>query len=330
MNITLLTQKNIKQSVTMSQVIDSVQQAFIQVSHGEAVLPIRTQVPAKETMGTTLIMPAYLPSLDSLGTKIVSVFPGNSEYRLPTIHALMIVVCARTGQPVAVMDGTCLTALRTGAASGVATHFLARKDARVATILGAGTQGRTQLEAVCCVRNINKVWIYDKNRGAAEALAGEMENLGAPFPSDIWVADTPGAAIDEADIICTATTSSSPVFDDADLRLGAHINGIGSYTPQMQEIPEQTVLRAKVVVDSLSASWEEAGDLIIPLKKGLISKSHIHGEIGQVATGQIAGRESEKEITFFKSVGIAVQDVAVADLILKKARELGLGTNIDL
>lgn len=330
MRIKLLSRKDVQQTVTMSQAIESVRQAFISLSRGEAVMPLRNQVLVKEQEGTTLFMPAYLPSIESLGTKIVSVFPNNIEHDLPTIHALVISCDAKTGQPTVVMDGTYLTALRTGAASGVATDLLARKEVKTAAIIGAGIQGRTQLEALCCVRDIQKVWVYDKKIRVAEAYAAEMQNRGRPFPSDIVVAHSPSEAVSEAEVICCATTSTVPVFEDADLKSGTHINGVGSYTPHMQEIPEQTLLRSKVVVDSLSASLEEAGDLIIPLKKGLISKSHIHGEIGQVASGQILGRESDQEITFFKSVGVAVQDVAVAEMVFRQAKSLRQGTDFDL
>jgi ornithine cyclodeaminase len=228
------------------------------------------------------------------------------------------------------MDGTHLTALRTGAASGAATDLLARPDARVAAIFGAGAQARTQLEAICTVRPIEKVWVYDTVPEAALAYVEEMKGHGRPVPTDVMVAASPAQAVGEADVICTATTSTTPVFDDAHLKPGVHINGIGSYTPEMQEVPAETVARARVVVDSRSASLAEAGDLIVPLAEGLITKAGIHGEIGEVAAGRISGRGSDQEITFFKSVGVAVQDVAVADLILRRAAEMGLGVEVDL
>ena len=325
----ILSQNDVKQSVNISQAIDAVKEAYIQLSRGEAVIPLRTQVPVKKQDAVTLFMPAYLPSTDTLGAKIVSVFPKNTEKELPTIHAVVIVINAQTGQPEALMDGTYLTALRTGAASGLATDFLARKEACVAAIFGAGIQGRTQLEAVSTVRSIEKVWVYDILPEAAEAYIKEMKTRGKPIPPDLSIALSPAQAIRDADIICAATTSLTPVFDDVDLKPGVHINAVGSYTPQMQEIPAQTVARAKVVVDSMSASLTEAGDLIIPLKDAIITKSHLHGEIGQVAAGEIPGRERDEELTLFKSVGVAAQDAAVARLVLLKAEELGLGTDVD-
>ena len=330
MRLRILSATHVRDAVTMAEAIEAVRQAYIQLSADQAVVPLRTPLPVTGRDAVTLFMPAYLAGSDAMGAKIVSVFPENTERGLPLIHALVIVVDAETGRPVAVMDGTYLTALRTGAASGVATDLLARRDAQVAAIFGAGAQARTQLEAVCAVRPIDKAWVYDTSPEAAAAYVEEMRTRGQRIPSDISVADSPAQAVRDADVICTATTSSTPVFSDADLKPGVHINGIGAYTPEMQEIPAETVVRARVIVDSRSASLAEAGDLIVPLQSGLISEDSIHGEIGEVAAGQIPGRVSDEEVTFFKSVGVAVQDVAVADLILRRAESLGLGTEVSL
>jgi alanine dehydrogenase len=331
MKLRIITREEVAQAVNMAQAIDTVKKAFIQLSSGKAEVPLRTQVPVEKRQGVTLFMPAYLAASDALGAKIVSVFPGNQKKKLPTVHAAVIVVDAETGRPTAVMDGTYLTALRTGAASGVATDLLSRKDARVVAIFGAGTQSRTQLEAVCTVRSIAKVWVYDVVPERAAVYVHEMSKRGRPIPpEDISVAESPQQAVSGADIICTATTSFRPVFNDSDLKPGVHINGIGSYTPEMQEIPTPTVVRSRVIADSRQAVLAEAGDLIIPLDRGLISESHIHGEIGELAADRISGRESEEETTFFKSVGLAVQDVSVAALVLRRARKLGLGLDVDL
>jgi ornithine cyclodeaminase len=314
----------------MPQAIDVVKQAFISLAQKKAILPLRTQVAVKEYEGITLFMPAYLPEIESLGAKIVSVFPQNVKNNMPTIHAMVIICDARTGQPSAIMDGTYLTALRTGAASGVATDLLARKEVKTAAIFGAGAQGRTQLEAICCVRDIEKILVYDKNLQSARFFSEEMQKRGKPIPSDIVAVASPEKAVSEADVICVATTSSIPVFEDKHLKSGVHINGVGSYTPEMQEIPEKTILRAKVVVDPITASLEEAGDLIIPLKKGLIDESHIQGELGQVASDLLSIRESDADITFFKSVGLAIQDIAVANLALHNTAEIQLGIDLEL
>lgn len=330
MKIKVLSGSHVRQVVDMRQAITALKEAYIQLSTGKAVLPLRTQVPVQSQNGVSLFMPAYLSASDALGIKIVSVFPGNQKMGLPTIHAIVIAVDATTGRPIAFMDGTFLTALRTGAASGLATDLLSRAKASVAAIIGAGAQARTQLEAICTVRAVKKVWVYDCSPEQTEAYVEEMKAYGSPIPADIIAAESPAQAVSEADIICTATTSSKPVFNDKDLKAGVHINGVGSYTPEMQEIPSQTVIRSKVVVDSRVACLAEAGDLIIPLERGLITESHIHGEIGEVAQGKLPGRDADDEVTFFKSVGLAVQDVAVATLVMQRAEELGLGVDVEI
>ena len=330
MKILVLNRQDVQKTVTMSQAISAVREAFIELSQKKAVVPMRTQIQVQKTNGISLFMPAYLPGSQSLGAKIVSVFPDNLQKSLPTIHGLVIVLEDETGRPKALIDGTSLTALRTGAASGVATDLLANRDSATTAIFGAGTQGRTQLEAVCAVRSIRKAWIYDPNLRAAELFAEEMGKRGAPIPAEIAVATSPHQAASEAEIICTATTSSSPVFEDGSIKSGVHLNGVGSYTPAMQEIPAHTVLRACVFVDSISAVWEEAGDLIIPLRNSLFDKSHVRGEIGELASGQISGRTGRQDITLFKSVGVAVQDMAVAQIILATAQTKGLGQEISL
>ncbi len=330
MKLRVLSGAEVRRAVTMAEAIQAVREAYVQLSAGQAEVPLRTPVPVEKRDAVTLFMPAYLAASDALGAKIVSVFPGNPARGLPLIHAVVLVLDAETGCPVALMDGTYLTALRTGAASGVATDLLARPDVAVAAILGAGAQARTQLEAVCTVRKIEQVWVYDMDRRAADAYVAEMKARGKPIPADMAVAESPAQAVRHADVICTATTSRTPVFADADLKPGVHINGIGSYTPEMQEVPVETVVRARVFVDSRLASLAEAGDLLIPLRQGLLTETNICGEIGQVAAGLLPGRTSAEEITFFKSVGVAVQDVAVASLILRRAAEMGLGAEVEL
>ncbi|NLF10892.1 MAG: hypothetical protein GX597_03805 [Anaerolineaceae bacterium] len=330
MKLRVLSGDDVRRAITMAEAIQAVKEAYIQLSAGQAIVPLRTSVPVEGRGGVTLFMPAYLAKSDAMGAKIVSVFPGNLAQGLPTIHAMVIVVNAETGQPNAIMDGTYLTALRTGAASGVATDLLARPDARVVAIMGAGAQGRTQLEAVCAVRPIEKVWVLDANPEAAALYVEDMRRRGRPIPEAFSIAASSSEALRDADVICTATTSTRPVFADAELKPGAHINGIGAYTPEMQEVPAETVARSRVVVDSRSATLAEAGDLIIPIQQGMMTADDIHGEIGEVAAGLIPGRQSAEEITFFKSVGVAVQDVAVAGAILRRAAELGLGIEVEL
>ena len=328
--VRILSRDDVRTAVDMLEAIDRVEAAYIQLSRGEADVPVRLALDVPQSDGIVLIMPGYLPASGGLGTKIATVFPHNPEQGLPTIYALYVLNDARTGAPIALMEAAFLTALRTGAASGVATRLLARPQARVAAIIGAGAQGRTQLEGVCAVRDIATAWVFDKDRAAAERFAAELSSGGGRMPSDVRVASSAREAVREADVICTATTSRYPVFADADLKPGVHINGIGAYKPDMQEVPEETVKRARVLVDSVAAVLAEAGDLLIPLRRGVISEGHFGTEIGQVAAGRQPGRLDPEQITFFKSVGNAVQDVSVAQLVFQRATELGLGAEVEL
>ena len=323
----ILSSDDVRRALPMRQAIEAMKGAFAQLSTGQADVPLRTALDVPRHNGLTLFMPAYLAADDQMAVKIVSVFNDNPAKGLPLIHALVVVVDATTGAPVAVMDGTYLTALRTGAASGAATDLLARQDAHTVAIFGAGAQGRTQLEAVCAVRPIKAAWVYDVAPERATAYAAEMSRrLSLP----VKVAASSSEAVRQAGVVCTATTSTIPVFADADVQPGTHINAIGAYTPQMQEIPAETVLRAQVVIDHHEASLAEAGDLLIPLRRGLMTEDHIYAELGEIVAGLKPGRVSPEEITLFKSVGVAVQDVAAASAVLAVAQRLGLGTEVAL
>jgi alanine dehydrogenase len=325
--IHILSREDVRQALPMHQAIETVKGAFAQLSTGQADVPLRLALDVPRHNGVTLLMPAYLRTDEQMAVKIVSVFHENPAQGLPLIHALVVVVDATTGRPAAIMDGIYLTALRTGAASGAATDLLARQNTCIAAIFGAGVQGRTQLEAVCAVRPIQEAWVYDKEAERAAAYADEMSQR---LSLQVRVAETPAEAVHRADVICTATTASSAVFEDADVQPGTHINAVGAYTPEMQEIPVETVLRAKVVIDHREASLAEAGDLLIPLKQGLMTEDHIYAELGEIAAGLKPGRASREEITFFKSVGVAVQDVAAAGAVLEAARRLNLGSEVAL
>jgi alanine dehydrogenase len=325
--IRILSRQDVQQALSMEEAVEAVKSAFAQLSSGKADVPLRAALPVDQHNGVTLFMPAYLATDDQMAVKIVSVFNDNPTKGLPLIYALVVVVDAETGKPSAVMDGGYLTALRTGAASGAATDLLARTDARTAAVFGAGVQGRTQLEAVCAVRDIQEAWVFDLVPEQARAFASEM---GQGLAIEVNVVGKPSEAVARADVICTATTSSAPVFEDADVRPGTHINAVGAYTPQMQEIPGETVVRAKVVIDHREASLAEAGDLLIPIKEGMIGEEHIYAELGEICAGLKPGRTSPDEVTLFKSVGVAVQDVAAASAVLRAAKQRGLGTEVEL
>ena len=330
MKIRVLSRQDVDTAVCMAQAIRTVKEAFVQLSQGNTDVPLRIPLEVKKRDGVTLFMPAYLQETDQMGIKIVSVFYQNLDKGLPTINALVVLVDTETGCPSAVMDGTYLTALRTGAVSGAATELLARADARTVAILGTGVQGRTQLEAVCVARSIEQVFLYDPHENVVAKFYAEMLKRGAPVPKNIVICKTAEAAVAEADVICTSTTAREPVFLDASLKSGTHVNAIGSYTPDMQEIPSETMRRARVFADSTEACWAETGDLIIPRENGFIASDHVQAELGELASGMKSGRENTEEITLFKSVGNAIQDVAVGSLVLQEAERQGLGTEMDL
>jgi ornithine cyclodeaminase/alanine dehydrogenase-like protein (mu-crystallin family) len=324
-NLLFLSAVEVRRCLPMREAVEAMQSAFAALSAGEAVVPLRSHVAAPRHQGELLLMPCYLPREDRLSLKALTVFEGNPSLGLPRIQALMILFDGARGQPLAVMDGAAVTALRTGAASGAATDLLARREAATVAILGAGVQGRTQLEAVCTVRKIRAAWVYDAQRGAAESFAREM---GAAVGLPVTAVDSAAAAVRAADIVCAATSATSPVFDDADLKPGAHINGVGSYRPTMQEVPTATVARARVVVDHRPAALAEAGDLLVPIEQGKFSAGSIVAELGEIVVGRAGGRTDENQITFFKSVGVAVQDLAAASRIWDNAQRLNAGTRV--
>ncbi|HSF82670.1 MAG TPA: hypothetical protein VLA49_15650 [Anaerolineales bacterium] len=328
--ITVLNATQLRKALPMDQCIQAMRRAYAALSRGEAQVPLRARLPVPPHEAVSLFMPAYVQaeSGESLAVKVVSLYPHNISRDLPLIHAAVLVLEAHTGRPVALLEGGVLTALRTGAASGAATDLLARPDSHVAAIFGAGVQGRTQLEAVCTVREIHTAWVYDPNPERMADFIHALAGAG-PIPTDLRQAATPAQAVAQADVICAATTSSEPVFADHDLKPGVHINGVGSYTPEMQEIPPETVRRACIVVDSRSAVLAEAGDLIQPISLGLITPEHIQAEIGELVSGQKPGRTDPGQITFFKSVGVAVQDAVAAQLALENAHKLGLGQQVE-
>ena len=324
--IRILSGSQIREAVQMTDIIEAVRNAFVELSAGGAVMPIRSHISIAEPRGDALFMPSYMNSTERIGVKTVTLFEDNRTAGLPYIQALVSVYDGRNGTPQAVLDGTTITALRTGAASGLATELLSRPESKTCGIIGAGVQGITQLEAVCAVRPIDTVLVYDPHPETARTFA---EAMGKTCAVEVEVLPTVQQVVRSADIICCATISETPVFDDHDLNEGVHINGVGSYQPHVQEIPEETVRRSRLFVDHRESALAETGDLIIPLAKGVISENHILGEIGAVAAGEVMGRISADDITFFKSVGVAVQDLAAASVIIERAEERNIGSVVD-
>ncbi len=322
---------DVRTALPMGAAIEAMKEAFAALSGGGAVMPGRAHLRIARHSGVSLIMPAYVDSPDvereAMAVKVVSLFDGNRARGLARIQAAVIVLEPDTGRPLALLDGAALTAIRTAAASGAATDLLARPESTRLSVFGAGVQAKAHVEAVCAVRRIDVVRIHTRTPERATAMISELAGVKG-VPDDIATAAVPRDALRGADILCATTTSREPVFEDADLPAGVHINAVGSYTPEVREIPADTVVRARVVVDSREAAWEEAGDLIQPLRAGQITQAHIHAELGEVVLGIQTGRANDQEITFFKSVGVAVQDAVAARVALAAARALGLGVDV--
>lgn len=324
----ILNRAEVRRALTMPEAIAAVGRAFADLSAGLAEVPQRLAMDLPDR-AVTLIMPAYLRGEHALGGKFVSVHPSNRERGLPTIHALVVLIDDATGRPLAALEGGALTAIRTGAASGAATAALARPEARVLACFGAGVQAETQVEAVCAVRPIERVWIIGRTLESALKLAGSIAGR-APIPVDVRASVDPGPALAEADVVCTATTSETPVFDGRLLRPGTHVNAVGSFSTAVREVDSEAVRRASIVVDSRPACLAEAGDLVIPMAEGRIGGPETWTELGEVLIGRSPGRPSADAITFFKSVGNAVQDLAAATQAVRQAKRLGLGSEVDL
>ena len=322
----ILNRKNVISVLDMKDCMDVVEKAFEELAKGTAVLPLRTPITPPD--GLSLYMPAYLKEMKALACKVVTVYKNNpKKFNMPVVIGKVLVQDPETGDVVCIMDGGYLTAVRTGAVSGVATKYLARKDKnQVAGIFGTGVQAQMQLWAVSIARELSKAIVYDISDESANAFIKEMsEKLNL----EIIKAETPDQVL-EADIICTATSSATPIFDGKKVKKGTHINGIGSHTPNARELDSEIIIRSRFIGDSKEACFSEAGDIILPVKEGVIDESHFCGELGDVIIGKVESRINEEEITIFKSNGLAIQDVATAKLIYDKAIETNTGVNVEI
>ena len=316
----ILSGKQIREAIEMMDIIEAMELAFVELSTGNPEMPIRAHITIDKPEGTALFMPSYMESAGMISIKTVTLFEDNKKNNLPYIQGMVNLFDGSNGTPRAVLDGMTITALRTGAASGLATSLLSRKNSKNCTVFGGGVQGRTQLEAVCAVRDIKKAVIFDTFPLAAEKFAEEMsEQLGI----EVVVASTSKDAVADADIICCASIAETPVFDDCDLPEGVHINAVGSYKPHVQEVPAEMILRSRLFVDHRESALEETGDLIIPINKGVLTEKHIVAEIGEVAAGKVTGRTSDSEITFSKLLGLLCRTLRLQLLFCKRLKNLG-------
>jgi ornithine cyclodeaminase len=330
MKIKVFKAQEIDQALSMAEAVEVVKDAFVQLSLKKAQSPVRTSLNLKEPGEVALVMPAYLGESRALGAKMVTVLPGNPLAQLPAVQGIVILFDASDGSPMALLEGTHLTRFRTGAATGAATQVLSRPDSRTLALFGAGGQSFFQVKGVLAARRIERIRIFDLLEDRANGLMARLQADSSCRGVELLRAETPAQALEGADIVVAATTSSRPVFDGKLLSEGTHINAIGAFRPEMQEVDEETIRRSRIFVDSVEACREEAGDLIIPLKKGTIQSRDILAELGEVISGKKPGREGAREITYFKSVGNAVQDISVGQAIFQRARERNLGREVEL
>jgi ornithine cyclodeaminase/alanine dehydrogenase len=309
----------------MDEAIKVVEDGFKEFCLGRVQMPQRVALNIFKVEGWVGVMPVYIEKTDVLTVKIVSAYPKNINLGFPTIVGLLVYLDSKTGFPLAIIEAEHLTAVRTGAASGVATKYLAKKTIENVGIFGSGSQAKTQLEALCRVREIRLVKVYSPNSQHRNSFAKEMsKNLGL----EVVPVENPKFAVKNSDIVVTATNSKKPVLNGRWLEEGVHLNAIGAHTPTTRELDDLTIKKSKIVVDSKESALKEAGDLVIPLNKKVISRRKIYAELGEIVLGRKKGRVSENEITLFKSVGLAFQDAVVAQIVYEKAKKLGLGVEI--
>ena len=313
----------------MGECIGLMREALTALARGQATMPLRTvmRMPA----GFLGLMPCHLEGPDdhpaALGLKAVTVFPGNAARGLETHQGAMIVFDADTGIPSAIMDAAPVTAVRTAAVSALATDCLARPQAGDLAILGAGVQARTHIEGIAGVRSVRRARIWSRSFEHARRLA---DDAGRAFPFRVHACESAEEAVSGADIVCTVTASPEPVLERQWLADGTHINAVGSSQPTTRELDSATVESARLFVDRRESALAEAGDILIPLRAGEISETQIAAELGEVVAGLKPGRLSDGEITVFKSLGLAVEDVAAASYVVNRAVTAGLGTSVEL
>jgi ornithine cyclodeaminase/alanine dehydrogenase len=323
-----LSRSDVESLITMREAVQAVEKAFLELHEGKAVCPKRLIISVDEHEGLAYYMPAYLSQTESLAIKIVTQYEENLKHGLPTTLASILLNDPKNGKPLALMEGTYITATRTGAASAVATKYLARKDSSVAGVIGTGGQARAQVQGLReILENLARIKVYDILPKRAEEFA---HSVSRELSLTAEAVGTSKLCVENSDVMVLATTSRVPVLDGDWIGVGAHINSIGVVGPEGRELDDKTVKKAKIVVDTAEGALAETGDLIIPIKKGIISQNDIYAELHEIVGGKKLGRTSNDEITCWKAVGMALEDAAVAKLVYDKAKKEGIGKEVDI
>ncbi|AZU60743.1 ornithine cyclodeaminase family protein [Neobacillus mesonae] len=327
----ILSEPQIRSLYTMKDAIQDLEAALIDYIEGEISNPHRTVIEFPDKKASALYMPSAIESVGKSAVKVVTIFPNNPSIGKRTTQGVILLSDTNNGDHLGCLNASYLTRLRTGAVSGIATKYLARENASSVAVVGTGAMAEEQLQAVLEVRDIKTIMLFNRTKEKAQAFAKKISELAPGFDGDIIVMHDVDEAVSKADIVICSTRSETPVFSGKALRPGTHINGVGSYLPHMQEVDVVTLHRcSKIVADTMEGVKDEAGDFIIPANAGTWSFSELHGEIGELAAGQISARENDEEITFFKSVGIAYFDIAVAAAVYEKAIQAGVGTQVEI
>lgn len=327
----IISEKQIEEMYEMKDALYDVKRVLTSMTKGKIDNPIRTVIDIPEKTASAVYMPSA-DLVDEIATlKAVTIFPENPSIGKPTTQGLMLVTDAKNGEHLAIMDASYLTRVRTGALTGLATDQLARTDAATLTVIGTGGMAFDQVLGVLAVRDIKKIHLVNPTYENAVAFKELLEDSSIDDKIEIDIMENVADAVKPADVICCSTRSDTPVFDGADIKAGTHVNGVGSYLPTMREVDFEFIKRAdKIVVDDLDGCQEEAGEIIHANKQKNWDFDDIHGELKELVTNKIDERTSDNEITFFKSVGAAYFDLAVAKGVYHKALKLGIGTKAEI
>uniref|UniRef100_A0A7V3ZVV0 Putative alanine dehydrogenase n=1 Tax=candidate division WOR-3 bacterium TaxID=2052148 RepID=A0A7V3ZVV0_UNCW3 len=325
MEVLFLNLKDVRKILKMEIALQAVEKAFYEKGMGRVIMPPKVYLFYEKYQGDIRVMPSYLPTYEISGVKVVNVHPNNPlKYKLPSVMATIVLISPKNGAPLAILDGTEITNIRTGAAGGIATKYLARKNASVLSLVGAGVQAETQLLAIVKVRKIKKVKIFDINYKVAKNFQKKFQpQLGIP----IVICSSIEECVQDADIISTQTPVREPIVKAEWIKPGTHINAIGADAPGKEELDPEILKKGRIYIDD----WEQAshsGEINVPLEKGIIKKEDIKGELGEVICGKIPGREKDDEITIFDSTGLGIQDLVCAYQVYKIAKRKKIGRKI--
>lgn len=321
----VINEHEVQRLLPMPKCIEIMRETLAALARGEATMPLRTVFGIPD--GAFAVMPAALANPSTVGAKLITVLPKNHGTEYDSHQGAVLLFDTSNGSLLSVMDASSITMIRTAAVSGVATDVLAKKDATSLGILGAGVQGQSHLEAIAAIRQLATAKIWSRNAASAEALAKTARDK---FGIDASVAVTPRDAVTGIDIVCTTTSATEPVLFGEWLTPGAHVNAVGASQRHAREIDSQAVVRSRLYVDRRESALKEPGDIITPLETGEITPAHIRGEIGEVIIGQAKGRQSNDDITLFKSLGLAIEDLASAHFLYAEARRQNAGVEVEL